>query len=294
LASGLKLIYEVSTVKNVTHLQSHINFASPSMVVMEITPEMARAWLKTNVGNRPARQAHVKALQKAIANGEWKLTGDPIRFSASGKLIDGQHRLQAIVNSGITVQAVVMHGLQDDIFDVIDSGKGRSRSDLLCIDVGLPVETGKILGTAVGIAYDYEKGNFSFRGSVSSRELMDYVHRNPSLIASSEYAQRLPRSGTPVPRSIAAAFHFFASKLDQEAAEAFLTRLMVGVVNGQNDMLLHMRNLCSAALVARRPISTPEIMARLIKIWNAEQRGKPIGYFSNTKPRQGENFPQFI
>jgi hypothetical protein len=281
-------------MKTVTELRSHINHGNPSMAVMEVTPALARAWLMTNVGNRPASSAHVKKIQKAITEGRWKLTGDPIRFSESGKLIDGQHRLQAIVNSGVTVRAVVMHGLQDSIFDVIDIGKGRGRSDLLCIDIGLPVETSKILGTAASIAYDYEQGNYKFGGRADMNEVVDFVHRNPDLIVSSEFAQQLPRHNLPVPRSIAAMFHFFASRRDADHADAFLTRFMVGTVTGAGDRLLDMRNLCFSAQVARRPLSKSEVIGRLIKIWNAELRGSPIKYFNNTKPRQEEKFPLFI
>lgn len=67
----------------------------PEMRVVTITPAMAQSWLKRNSGNRPLKHSHVLRLAKAIGAGGWKLTGDPIRFSETGKLIDGQRRLRA-------------------------------------------------------------------------------------------------------------------------------------------------------------------------------------------------------
>ena len=265
----------------------------PSVSVVDISPETARQWLERNIGNRPASPSHVAKLEKAIKDGKWKMTGDPIRFSKTGKLIDGQHRLQAILNSGMTVTCVVMRDLDDEIFDVLDSGKGRQKSDVLFIELGLPVETCKVLASATGWALDYERELFGFHGKADKVEVLEFVQANPLMIASAEYAQALPHQ-SPVPRSIAAMFHFYASRRSQVGAERFLERFMIGAVEGADDNLLHLRNKCFNAKVNRRPLSRTEVLGQMIKIWNAEQRCKPIKYFTNSALRQGEAFPTFI
>lgn len=265
----------------------------PAISVVEVSPEMARKWLERNIGNRPASPKHVAKLESAIRGGKWKMTGDPIRFSKSGKLIDGQHRLQAILNSGETVTCVVMRDLEDEIFDVLDSGKGRQKSDVLFIELGLPVETCKVLASSAGWVLDYEHGQYGFNGRAEKAEVLEFVQSNPQLIYSAEYAQALPHQ-SPVPRSIAAMFHFYACRRSQVSVERFLERFMVGAVDGANDNLLHLRNKCFNAKVARRPLSRTEVIGQMIKIWNAEQRGKPIKYFSNSALRQDEAFPTFI
>ncbi|WP_278400474.1 hypothetical protein [Stutzerimonas kunmingensis] len=265
----------------------------PAVSVVDISPEQARQWLNLNIGNRPASQAHVAKLERSIREGKWKMTGDPIRFSKTGKLIDGQHRLQAILNSGSTVQCVVMRDLEDEIFNVIDSGKSRQKSDILFIELGLPVETCKVLASACGWVIDYEREQYGFHGKADKSDVLEFVTANPSLIESAIYAQALPHQ-SPVPRSIAAFFHFYASRRNQHSAERFLERFMVGTVDGADDNLLHLRNLCFTSKLNRRQLGRPEIIWRMIKIWNSEQRAKPIRYFSNTAVRQGEAFPTFI
>lgn len=265
----------------------------PSIHVMTVTPDKAREWLSRNIGNRPAYPSHVAKLEQQIKDGRWRMTGDPIRFSTSGKLIDGQHRLQAILNSGISVQCVVMHDLNDDIFDVLDSGKVRSKTDVLFIELGLPVETCKILSSAAGLALDYELEQYGFHCRSDKAAILSFVDARPDFVRSAEIAQALPHI-TPVPRAIGAFFYYYASKRDVVAADRFLERFMVGAVDGVNDNLLHLRNLCTNARALRRPISRHEVICRLIRIWNAEQRGAPIKYFSNTGVRKGEAFPRFI
>lgn len=261
--------------------------------VVTVSPDIARAWLERNIGNRPLSAHHVETLKRSIVDGKWRMTGDPIRFSKTGKVIDGQHRLQAIVGSGIAVRCMVITGLDDDIFDVIDSGRMRSGGDILHIDLGLPVQTAALLATAASLANCYEKEAYSFRTQISKADLREYVQANTGLIDSAIAAQALPRD-CPAPRSLAAAFHFFAAKRDATAASKFLERFMVGAVQGPEDNLLQMRNACFSARILRRPLSTHETWARLIKIWNAECRGKPIRHFSNTALRAEESFPRFL
>ena len=62
-----------------------------------ITPELAAEFLKKNKSNRPLSSKHVIALAGSIERGEWMFTGESIKFSESDTLLDGQHRLSAIV-----------------------------------------------------------------------------------------------------------------------------------------------------------------------------------------------------
>lgn len=107
--------------------------------VAEITPELAKEILSNhNQGNRPLKKDHVKLLTNALKNGEWMLNGETIAFSSSGRLLDGQHRLTACVNSGRSFRTVVIRGIDDEAaFGTIDIGKPRNVSDVMNFQ-GLP------------------------------------------------------------------------------------------------------------------------------------------------------------
>lgn len=102
--------------------------------IQTITPEYAAALLAKNTSNRPLTSSHADNIAKGIKRGEWKLNGDAIRISEDGVLLDGQHRLSAIVRAGIPVQSVVIGGLPREVFDTIDVGaKRRGTSDVMAI-----------------------------------------------------------------------------------------------------------------------------------------------------------------
>lgn len=104
--------------------------------VETITPDIAREYLKFNCENRPVSKAHVQFLSKMMKNGEWKLNGEAICFEGD-RLVNGQHRLHAVISAGIPVAFLVVRGCERDSFITYDSGKNRSAADVLSIK-GVP------------------------------------------------------------------------------------------------------------------------------------------------------------
>jgi hypothetical protein len=98
---------------------------------MLVTPEMAAAWLTANTANRAVRRSHAVSLARLMRAGEWRLTHQGVAFDRSGHLIDGQHRLLAIVEAGVPVEILVFVDCPDDTFGALDRGlKRQLRDDL--------------------------------------------------------------------------------------------------------------------------------------------------------------------
>lgn len=103
-----------------------------SIAIIEVTPAMAEAWLSRKTKNRNPRALQVDKIYRAITFKEFLLTHQGIAFRASdGALIDGQHRLEAIVRSGMSVTMVVAWNVTDDAMSVIDTGTSRRVHDVL-------------------------------------------------------------------------------------------------------------------------------------------------------------------
>ncbi len=95
-----------------------------------ITPERAHELLELNHNNRNLAQRFVDRYASDMAAGLWRDVGDPLRFSKD-RLLDGQHRLHAIIKSGVTLEMWVVNDLQDEDITVLDTGKSRALSDTL-------------------------------------------------------------------------------------------------------------------------------------------------------------------
>lgn len=94
-----------------------------------ITPEMAREYLFSQETNRNINDRRVSDYVLRMARGEWKI-GQPIIFDENGCLIDGQHRLKAIIKHGKPIEFAVIKGVPSDSKSVIDIGQRRTTTQI--------------------------------------------------------------------------------------------------------------------------------------------------------------------
>lgn len=104
--------------------------------IVDVTPEMAREILANhNELNRRMNMGHVKALAHNMKTGTWRFNGDTIRFDKDGNLIDGQHRLKAVILADMTITFIFAEGFDSETIKTIDQEiKPRNLSDLLKIN----------------------------------------------------------------------------------------------------------------------------------------------------------------
>jgi len=98
-----------------------------------VTPERAAQWLMEQEHNRPMRKTALKAWEKRLREDDVKVTAQPLVLDWNGKLMNGQHRCQACVNTGIPFQTVVARGENPAHFIYYDTGTPRYNSDHLAI-----------------------------------------------------------------------------------------------------------------------------------------------------------------
>ena len=135
---------ELSRSTNPTGLAT---MTKPEFKVMQMTPEKAKNILiSKNRNNRNLKANNLKRLVTAIENGEWKVTNNGLAFDEQGNLIDGQHRLAAIVQTNKTLPILVCSKMDPRIFDCVDTGAARTAGD--GIDI-LGSSHGKYIAAAI-------------------------------------------------------------------------------------------------------------------------------------------------
>jgi len=161
---------------------------------INVTPTQASHYLELNTKNRLLRKAHVSYLAKLISEGEWRQTGEPIRFSGmldknnmpckGAVLLDGQHRLKAFLASGKrTLKFEIVDGLPADSFQYMDQGRPRSAADVLSIagykntNVMAGVGRGLYLFDEGGIQQYWKTSHGGIR-KVTNHEVLLYVREH--------------------------------------------------------------------------------------------------------------------
>ena len=125
--------------------------------VEKITPEVAAKILEDSktIQNRNVSDHHVEWLTSQMRDGRWVLNGEAIIVDEDGQLLDGQHRLWAVVNSGITIESLVTRGVERKAFPTIDTGAARTSSNTLTMT---GEKNTKVLAAALGLLHRYDQG----------------------------------------------------------------------------------------------------------------------------------------
>lgn len=97
-----------------------------------ITPETAERMLRRNYLNRRVNARAVDRYAARMKAGQWRESNDAICFDNRGNLINGQHRLMAVVKSGVSIRCDVKTGLDPECVYTIDTARTRSTGDAAC------------------------------------------------------------------------------------------------------------------------------------------------------------------
>ena len=99
--------------------------------VVDMTPELASKWFDLARFNREINDTIVALYVRQIKEGLWRRTHQGIALTKAGVLIDGQHRLLAIIKTGQTVPMIVFVDEPEENFEFIDCGRNRSHLDMM-------------------------------------------------------------------------------------------------------------------------------------------------------------------
>lgn len=235
-----------------------------------ITPEIAAEMLKANTMNRPLTESNVATLVKEMKGGRWKINGDMIRLSICNMVIDGQHRLHAVVRSGITIQSWVMEGLPADVFDTIDVGKRRSSGDTLSCR---GEQNAHRLGAALVMIDKYMTGRAEKSVTYSNTEVEGLLAKYPDVRKSLMTTKS--GKGLLLP-SVLDACHYLFSQKDPAMTEVFMERIFKGVGLEEGDPWYVLRERLLVNSLSNTKLSKAFMMALCIKAWNSARQGKRI------------------
>jgi hypothetical protein len=253
-----------------------------------ITPEKAIEYLSLNIeNNRSVREWKANKYAEAMANGRWLQTSATIRFDTNGKLIDGQHRLQAIIRYGKPVKMMVSRGERPESIHVVDTQTSRNPRDSLVV-AGLAGrgESSQVAGLA-NVMIGWEYGSFIHSMSematsdrLSNDEMIEYVQLHGDRIKEAlDVANSVLRS-LPLNRSGIAMAYLVLKEVDAAAAEEFFMRLSEGILEGQSDPLVGLvRKANAERLLPQRRNAPGTTLYLIIRTWNAWREGSgPVKY----------------
>lgn len=252
-----------------------------------ITPTMAAAILEQQQPgqNRTLRVRHVEKLSGDMRAGRWILNGETIKLASDGRVLDGQHRLSAIVKAGIAVRSVVVRNADVRSLSTIDAGIIRTGAD----NTKLAGYTEHIVRAAQANAvWRYRTGSLaSGQGwSMSAPALLEMLSAEPDLERSLPLARRCKHL---LPIGISGSMHYLMAAKDRTMADVFFDALAGGENIHRGDPVFALRQRLIQFRASRHLKPRSNMLAALvIKAWNATRAGRQMLVL---KWNESEEFP---
>lgn len=244
-----------------------------------VTPELAAEWLARNTHNRRLNSDTVAKYARDMVEGRWVFTGDTITFDTNGSLQDGQHRLAAIVKSGVATQFIVVHGLSPEAIYHVDIGRPRSLADQLSL-AGYARATD--LGATGRLAWAWQHGHLTsgLLHRTSSRVIHSFIEDLGDAIPN---AVRIGKSSydagfklIPPASQSAAVWGLLAAENDEEDVVSFFDDLAKMRLGGAGDPKAALMRRLQAAAQSREKIPRHTYVALLVRTWNAVSLGEKL------------------
>lgn len=242
-----------------------------------ITPELAAALLEKNPSNRPVSKSTVYRYATQIKQGTFEANGESIIISSDGELLDGQHRLMAVVQAKMPIIGLIVSNVPKDVFHTIDAGKTRNAADVLAIGGHKNWATlAKVARQLICFREDLPvKATASGYAQLSAGKLLEFADANPKLAECVSAATTLYSIFSAVRQTEYALMLYLFSQKNQEAANSFCEKLAYGqnLTEAHDSAILLVRRKFIDLGMTRRKASDEERLALLISAWNRARAG---------------------
>lgn len=259
-----------------TPLRAKKKIAAPSAELVNVTPALAEGWLSGNTVNRKIREAAVNQYASDMIAGRWSITNDALCFSPDGLLLNGQHRLAAVIASGETVAMLVMHNVPDESMGHMDTGVKRSSADYF----GFHGETHTAaLAASLKLGLLYTDGRiYKDRKvqSVSNGEMQDFLAENPEIRDSVAYIYATTRGVDLAPTVKIVAHWLFSEAAGRDQADTFFELLSTRIGLPKGSPILALDSRIREMRKVRTRLTHRDELALVVKAWNYWRTGRDV------------------
>ena len=248
--------------------------AKPYTEIVTITPDIAKRLLETNTSNRPANVKVIDGIANDILNDRWRLNGETIIVSREGHLLDGQHRLYAIVKANKAVQSFMAFGVEAKARFTVDMGRARSAPNFLAMEGRQHTFQAS---TVAGLLRHYAKGTFPSTSTLLTKQEIIYAYRSQA----AEIDDAVKRfRGVKISRdagaaALAAAFLIVKNTpgVNPDKLELFFTRVAEGAGLEKGSPILALRDRLA---YMKKGSKSPDRVEAILRYWNRFITGKDV------------------
>ena len=236
-----------------------------------VTPDLAKKILSTMVNNRNIKKRSLSKIIEDINSNQWvSNNGESLKMNKQGRLIDGQHRLQAIIETNKPLDLYITFNCHIDSINTVDTGSSRSLINVLKINnikyyntIGSIVQSESVIFKGVSIR------NISNATKVKGYPKVVYLVKNNSeyLYFVCKESDKLNVKFPLFSTSFYSKYFNIFYKIDKDVCFEFFNKLSTGI-DADSPIFLLRQALIKDSSKSIKKLSLKEKEALFIKCWN--------------------------
>jgi|DEB0MinimDraft_6_1074348.scaffolds.fasta_scaffold00040_26 hypothetical protein len=253
------------------------------ITVEVIDAKKAKEYLDKNIyHNRRISPHSLLQYSTMMQKKQWIPNGDTVKFDVDGKLIDGQHRLSAVLKTGVPMETIVVRNLPREAFNTLDFGKKRSAGDVLCTR-GLSYTQNiaasvRIVLSLRGLDNITPAAITSIRNKITTPDIIDYVLTNEDIAKDAQYVRTRYRTACRLlTSSVAVALYHIFRQIDEKLCTEFFSKLNGTLNIDVNEPLFKLREKLILRFNSESEILRQYKMLWPVQCWNIMRGEKDTG-----------------
>ena len=272
-----------------------------------ISPEMAGVMLeqasKSGFRNRNISDRRVRFLAHLIESGQWLDSNDCICIDTDGILLNGYHRLTAIIRTSQSIWVTIKRGMDRKTFRGMDTGKKRSPGDVLIIE---GVKNANMVARALRLSITYEQDGISLFKQrldelmVSNSDIYQAYLDNPEIVDSCIFIKSLRMLVRLMPPGFLSFTHYLLTHRDPNwsmhygtaVVDNFFQKLNADGMSEPHEPTYHFRKrlLEDKLAVGGKQLTLYLKYLMFVKVWNYFITDTKMSVLRVSKD---EHFPDF-
>jgi hypothetical protein len=223
-----------------------LSWRDVTFAIEMIDPSRAAEYLVHNTGNRRISRAHVEAIARDLTQDRWMFNAQAICFGRSGRLLNGQHRLQAVMLANREIEVPVVRGLDEAAYATYDNHAKR-RANL-----GDRLDTfgdQALVYAMANLLWQHERKTLSMHNAkATAAEILQIITEHPRLLILRSFARKMGHFGRASVIGYAA---YVMEREDPILAPRFLAALETGADQRPGHPILALRGTLQRLRVSK-------------------------------------------
>lgn len=239
-----------------------------------VTPQMAAELLEKNVKNRNVSKRQVAFLKNEILTGRFVFNGESIIIAEDGTLLDGQHRLIAVVEANLPIETVLIRDVPKEAQKTIDVGNSRTAANVMSME---DVKNPTAVATGIRMILTGFEAKSRGGGRTSTTEILEAYKREKELISAMiDWTTHLYNVSSKVLSAGRGMAYLYLFSLEDRLAKHFIKEIYTGHQYGKSNAAILLRNRLINDKLSRNKMTETLKKELIVTAWKRYLEGSVL------------------